>query len=104
MITALVIISVLLTITSAILGYMLWVSYKKVDAAIKYAEWYASFIFVMVQKVRDVKMEMDIIDNRGAFKADDEVGHTFEALQEVIIELDQFIKANLETEDGKEEK
>jgi hypothetical protein len=104
MTTFLIIFSAILLIAVGVLSYLLWVSYRKVNAAVKYAEWYASFIFVMLQKVRDVKMEMDIIDQRGSFRADDEVGTTFEALQEVINDMDEFIKANLETTDGKEEK
>lgn len=92
------IICVVLVISLAITSYLLWVSYKKVNAAVKYAEWYAGFLYVLLQKVRDVKLEMDIIDRRGAFKADDEVGYTFEALHEVINDLDAFIQKNLEVE------
>lgn len=88
----------LLTVALVVACYLIWATQRKLKAAIKYAEWYAGFIYVVLQKVRDVKMEMDIIDNKGLFKADDEVGYTFEALQQIIQDLDQFIKANLETE------
>jgi len=77
-------------------------AYKREQMAIVYARWYADFIYAAVQRIRDVKMEMDIIDHRGSFKADDEVGQTFVALQECIEELDTFIKTHLEESDEKE--
>ena len=77
-------------------------AYKREQMAIVYARWYADFIYAAVQRIRDVKMEMDIIDHRGSFKADDEVGQTFVALQECIEELDAFIKNHLEESDEKE--
>ena len=100
MITFLIILSTLLLISTVVLTYLLTVSYKKVAAAVKYAEWYAGFIFILIQKVKDVKMELDIVDHRGSFKADDEVGYTFEAIQSIINELDEFIKANLQETNG----
>lgn len=96
------IIIVVLASTTALATYGWWLTYRREQMAIAYARWYSDFIYATVRRIRDVKMEMDIIDHRGSFKADDEVGSTFTALQECISELDNFIKANLEESDAKE--
>jgi hypothetical protein len=101
MITMWIIITVLV-LTTTLATYGWWLAYRREQITIIYAKWYSDFIYATVRRIRDVKMEMDIIDHRGSFKADDEVGSTFTALQECIDELDNFIKANLEEGDAKE--
>lgn len=94
MLVALVILLVLL----AIISYLAYINYIKYNKAVKYAEesmkmanMYEQFIANMWFKFNDTKQKMDEIDRLGAFKADDQVGHTFTALQECIDELYEFI-------------
>ena len=44
---------------------------------------------------------MNVIDHRGSFKADDEVGAAFESLKDCVEELDEYIKRYVQTEEEK---
>lgn len=102
MIIAVVILSLLLVVV----GYLAYINYVKYNKAIKYAEdtikiseMYVQFISSLWFKFNDTKQKMDEIDRIGAFKSDDQVGHTFTALQECIDDLYDFITKYVDNEE-----
>lgn len=89
---------VILSILLATVSYLAYINYNKYKKAVKYAEdsiayteMYIQFISRLWFKFNDTKKRMDEVDRLGAFKADDQVGHTFITLQECIDELYDFI-------------
>lgn len=91
-------------LTTILLAYMSYVNYIKYNKALKYTEAYVVFVSSLWYRFTDTKQKMDEIDRRGSFKADDEVGHTFTALQECIDELYEFITKYVNKEEAKEQK
>lgn len=88
-------------ITTAVFAYLAYINYIKYNKAVKYAEAYVRFISTLWYKFNDTKEKMHEIDRRGSFKADDEVGHTFTALQECIDTLYDFITTYVNKEETK---
>jgi hypothetical protein len=86
-------------LTTVTFAYLSYVSYIKYNKALKYTEAYVLFISSLWYKFKETKMKMNEIDRRGSFEADDEVGHTFTALQECIDELYEFITKYVNKED-----
>ncbi len=91
-------------LTTVILAYLSYVNYIKYNKALKYTEAYVLFVSSLWYRFTDTKKKMDEIDRRGSFKSDDEVGHTFTALQECIDELYEFITKYVNKEEAKEQK
>lgn len=91
-------------LTTVIFAYLSYVNYIKYNKALKYTEAYVLFVSSLWYRFTDTKNKMDEIDRRGSFKADDEVGHTFTALQECIDELYEFITKYVNKEEAKEQK
>lgn len=87
-------------LTTVIFAYLSYVSYIKYNKALKYTEAYVAFVSNLYFMFVDTKEKMDEIDFRGSFRADDEVGHTFNALKDCIDYLYEFITkyVNKETE------
>lgn len=88
-------------LTTGVFGYLSFVNYIKYNKALKYSEAYVMFVSTLWYKFTNTKIRMDEIDRRGSFKADDEVGHTFTALQECIDELYEFITKYVNKEEAK---
>ena len=65
--------------------YVIYNLYNKVD---NLEQWIDSTYI----RVQDVLQEMRKIDSTGHFEADDEVGSTFNMLQEIIKSLDQIVE------------
>ena len=59
---------------------------ERLDDEIDEANLYVIDIFKDLQKLQE---DMDDIDSRGGFKADDETGHVFKELQELITRLNE---------------
>lgn len=104
--TKMTLIIVILSVLLAITSYLAYINYIKYNKAIKYAEetisvsqMYVQFISKMWFKFTDTKQRMDEIDRLGAFKSDDQVGHTFTALQECIDDLYEFITKYVDKEE-----
>lgn len=91
-------------LTTGILAYLAYINYIKYNKALKYTEAYILFVSNLWFRFNDTKAKMDEIDRRGAFKADDEVGHTFTALQDCINDLYEFITKYVNKEESKEQK
>lgn len=87
-------------LTTLVLAYLSYVNYIKYIKALKYSEAYVLFITTLWYKFTDTKNKMSEIDRRGSFRADDEVGHTFTALQECIDDLYEFITRYVNQEEA----
>lgn len=97
---------VILSVLVIVVGYLAYINYVKYNKAVKYAEdtikiseTYVRFISSLWIRFNDTKQRMDEIDRLGAFKADDQVGHTFTALQECIDDLYDFITKYVNNEE-----
>lgn len=99
MVVAIIILSLLLVGTS----WLAFANYRKYVKAVEYAEngffVYNSFIASLYHKFQDTINTMNVIDHRGSFKADDEVGAAFESMKECVEELDEYIKRYVQTEE-----
>ena len=95
----------ILALLLAATSWLAYVNYKKYQKAVEYAEngffVYNSFIANLYARFKDTLTTMNMIDHRGSFKADDEVGAAFDSLKECVEELDQYLKRYVETEEEK---
>ena len=101
MITTIVILSALLLAA----GWLAFANYRKYMKAVEYAEngffVYNSFIASLYKKFEETLNVMNLIDHRGSFKADDEVGAAFDSMKECVDELDQYLKKYVQAEEEK---
>lgn len=85
--------------------WLAFANYRKYVKAVEYAEngffVYNSFLASLYHKFQDTINTMNVIDHRGSFKADDEVGAAFESLKDCVEELDEYIKRYVQTEEEK---
>ena len=81
----------------------MYINYKRANKAEEYCEAYVRFVSALYFKFIDTREKMKEIDRLGAFQADDEVGTTFRALDEIIDTLYDFITkyVNNQTEEDK---
>jgi len=68
-----------------VMGYVIYNLYTKVE----FLESVLDSNYAVLQSIQD---EMNKIDSMGHFKADDETGHTFDALKKEIDRLDNLIE------------
>ena len=64
-------------------GYVIWNLNKK-------TEMLESWVEDFTQRIETVQTELKVIDNKGMFEADDEVGSIFEQIKETVNELDNL--------------
>jgi len=69
-------------ISSIIEGYVIWNMMKKVERLEDWIETYT-------EKIYGAYSEMQLLDDRGVFEADDEVGDVFSQLKDVTQQLSQ---------------
>ena len=65
-------------------GYVIWNLNKK-------TEMLESWVEDFTQRIETVQTDLKVIDNKGAFEADDEVGSIFEQIKETVNQLDDLI-------------
>ena len=65
-------------------GYIIWNLFRKTELL---ETWVEEF----TQRIETVQTDLKVIDDRGAFKADDEVGTIFEQIKETVNQLDNLI-------------
>ena len=65
-------------------GYVIWNLIRKTELL---ETWVEDF----TQRIETVQTDLKVIDNRGAFEADDEVGTIFEQIKETVNQLDDLI-------------
>ena len=54
-----------------------------------------SWIEDYAQRIQDTKRVLDELDNRGTFKADDEIGVVFTAIKEAVDEINEITEKEL---------
>ena len=96
---------IFLTLALSVACWLAWANYRKYLKAVEYAEngfyVYNSFMTALYRKFQDTLNTMNMIDHRGSFKADDEVGAAFESLKECVTELDEYFNRYVKTEEEK---
>lgn len=73
----------LLILVIGILGYVVYNLLTKV-------EFYEDFCIDLALRVREIVKDITTIDERGAFRADDEVGDVFNQIKAVVLRLTEF--------------
>lgn len=97
---------IVLSILVGILGYLLYVNFRRAEKAEDYCEAYIRFTSALFFRFRSTRDKMKEIDRLGAFQADDEVGSIFKQLDESVDDLYEFITkyVNTETQENKKAK
>ena len=72
------------TVAFIVEGYIIWNLNKKTEMLETWVEDFS-------QRIETVQTDLKVIDNRGAFEADDEVGTIFEQIKETVNQLDDLI-------------
>jgi hypothetical protein len=65
-------------------GYVIWNLIRKTELL---ETWVEDF----TQRIETVQTDLKVIDDKGAFEADDEVGTIFEQIKETVDKLDDLI-------------
>ena len=65
-------------------GYVIWNLIRKTELL---ETWVEEF----TQRIETVQTDLKVIDDKGAFEADDEVGSIFEQIKETVNKLDNLI-------------
>jgi hypothetical protein len=71
------------TVAFIVEGYIIWNLNKKTEML---ETWVEDF----TQRIEIVQTDLKVIDDKGAFEADDEVGTIFEQIKETVNELDNL--------------
>ena len=69
------------TVVFIVEGYVIWNLMKKTELL---ETWVEEF----TQRIETVQTELKVIDAKGAFESDDEVGSIFEQIKEAVNQLD----------------
>ena len=64
-------------------GYVIWNLIRKTELL---ETWVEDF----TQRIETVQTDLKVIDDKGAFESDDEVGSIFEQIKDVVNELDNL--------------
>tara|TARA_B100001250_G_C19106065_1_gene489016 strand:+ start:189 stop:485 length:297 start_codon:yes stop_codon:yes gene_type:complete len=89
------IITVLLGVSTLFLGVVSFYALKRINT-------YEKIILKISTTVELIKHQLKIIDDKGHFEADDEVGFFFEEMKQLGNELEQLFET--EVDDGNQEK
>ena len=71
------------TVAFIVEGYIIWNLNKKTEMLETWVEDFS-------QRIETVQTDLKVIDAKGAFEADDEVGTIFEQIKETVNELDNL--------------
>ena len=79
---------IILGIISLTLSYVVFNLTRKVERLETWVEDYA-------QRIQDTKQVLDELDNKGTFKADDEIGVVFTEIKEAVDEINEITETEL---------
>jgi cytochrome b len=79
---------ILLSIIVLMLGWTTFNLTRKTERLETWIEDYA-------QRIQDTKQVLDELDNKGTFKADDEIGVVFTAIKEAVDEINEITEKEL---------
>ena len=71
------------TVAFIVEGYIIWNLNKKTEMLETWVEDFS-------QRIETVQTDLKVIDDKGAFESDDEVGTIFEQIKETVNELDNL--------------
>ena len=89
------IITILLGVIASCLGVITYYALKRINN-------YEAIILNINDTIETIKHQLKLIDDKGHFEADDEVGFFFDEMKLLGQELEQLFET--EVDDGKEEK
>ena len=89
------IITVLLGVSTLFLGVVSFYALKRINT-------YEKIILKISSTVELIKHQLKIIDDKGSFEADDEVGFFFQEIKHISHKLEQIFET--EVDDGNQEK
>ena len=78
------IIEIILGLVALTEGYVIWNLIRKTELL---ETWVEEF----TQRIETVQTDLKVIDDKGAFESDDEVGTIFEQIKETVNQLDDLI-------------
>ena len=78
------IIEIILGLVALTEGYVIWNLIRKTELL---ETWVEEF----TQRIETVQTDLKVIDDKGAFESDDEVGSIFEQIKETVNKLDNLI-------------
>ena len=79
---------ILLSIIVLMLGWTTFNLTRKTERLESWIEDYA-------QRIQDTKQVLDELDNKGTFKADDEIGVVFTSIKEAVDEINEITEQEL---------
>jgi len=79
---------IILSLIVITLGWTTFNLTRKVERLETWVEDYA-------QRIQDTKQVLDELDNKGTFKADDEIGVVFAAIKEAVDEINEITEQEL---------
>ena len=78
------ILEILLGLFILVEGYIIWNLFRKTELL---ETWVEEF----TQRIETVQTDLKVIDDKGAFESDDEVGSIFKQIKETVNQLDNLI-------------
>ena len=91
------IITIFLGITTLFLGVLFFYALKRINN-------YENIILKVNETIEFINRQLKIIDDKGHFEADDEVGFFFEEMKQLGQELEQLFETEVEDGNKEEEK
>ena len=82
------ILEIILGLIVITLGFTTFNQMRKVERLETWVEDYA-------QRIQDTKQVLDELDNKGTFKADDEIGVVFTSIKEAVDEINEITEEEL---------
>jgi len=79
---------ILLSIIILMLG---WTTFNLTRKSERLETWIEDY----AQRIQDTKQVLDELDNKGTFKADDEIGVVFTAIKEAVDEINEITEKEL---------
>ena len=79
---------ILLSIIILMLG---WTTFNLTRKSERLETWIEDY----AQRIQDTKQVLDELDNKGTFKADDEIGVVFTAIKEAVDEINEITEQEL---------
>ena len=89
------IITITLGIVAIFLGIVTFYALRRINV-------YENIILNINNTVESIKLQLKVIDDKGTFESDDEVGFFFEEVKQLSHELEQLFET--EVDDGQEKK
>ena len=83
------IITITLGIVATFLGVVTFYAFRRINT-------YENIILNISNTVESIKLQLKVIDDKGHFEADDEVGFFFEEMKQLGQELEQLFETEVE--------